>query len=195
MEENIYQTPASQVVNEDDQNEFYVVSIRKFTLLFFLTLGIYSVFWFYKNWKEFKLFHDFSIWPVPRAIFSIFFVIQLFSYVKERLQINQSSYSFDAKGLGIAYIVFAVIDKGLSRLSYRNDESIVYDLLSIALLPVVYVILLKAQKAINHAVNDPDGSQNDSFTAANYVWMILGGILWLLVILGIFATVAEPVMY
>ena len=55
--------------------KFYVVSARKFWLLFLLTGGIYCVAWFYKNWAHFKrATKDDDIWPGPRAVFHIFFV-------------------------------------------------------------------------------------------------------------------------
>ena len=31
--------------------DFYVVSLRKFYLLYIATLGGYVVYWFYRNWK------------------------------------------------------------------------------------------------------------------------------------------------
>lgn len=83
MESNLYEAPQSTLsdVESLEDKEFYVVSIKKFTILFMATFGFYSIYWFYRNWKMSKAKYRDDIWPVARGIFSIFFVHSLFDYV------------------------------------------------------------------------------------------------------------------
>ena len=57
---------------------------------------------------------------------------------------------------------------------------------------IVSVLLLQAQKAINFAADDVGGSGNAKLTAVNWVWMLLGGAIWLLALVGIFAVATDP---
>ena len=57
---------------------------------------------------------------------------------------------------------------------------------------VVSALLLQAQKAINFAANDVGGSANARLTAVNWVWMLLGGAIWLLALIGIYAVATDP---
>lgn len=73
---------------------FYVVPLRKFARLFFMTLGGNQLYWLYKNWACFKDrmqgASDFgsTVWPVPRALCSIFFVHSLLRVVKQHAAEN-----------------------------------------------------------------------------------------------------------
>src|SRR3954470_14863581 len=65
---------------------FFAVSLLKYVLMIFCTLGFYQVYWFYRNWqliKEREGFAGLRISPVPRAIFSVFFCYQCFARVRD----------------------------------------------------------------------------------------------------------------
>ena len=84
MNDNPYEAPKSRLETsvEKGDKQFYVVSVKKFTILFFFTIGMYVLYWFYGNWKRYKAYSGKNIWPVPRAIFAIFFTHSLFSEVQ-----------------------------------------------------------------------------------------------------------------
>ena len=186
MSDNPYQVPDSDLeVNTDEsQKMFYIVSKQKFALLFFSTLGIYIIYWFYKNWQIFKEFSGNSIWPVPRAIFSIFFTHSLFREVDSVLTKNNKEFDWKPDTLATIYVIFAITSQVLDRMSIKEIGSPYTDLLSILILPLIYLVLAKAQEAINLSQNDPEGQSNSGYTPANYVWIVLGALLWLMVIFG-----------
>lgn len=186
MSENPYTAPESdlEVVENEDNTQFYVVSIKKFTILFFITIGLYTIYWFYKNWKGYKESSGKSIWPVPRAIFNIFFVKSLFEEVQKQLKEAAKEFSWKPADLANLYIVFTVIGYVLDRLSFKEIGSPYTDLLSILMLPVVYMTLVKAQRAINLCQNDPEGESNSTYSVGNYIWILFGTIFWLLSIYG-----------
>ena len=73
MEENFYRAPTAVVADlEIEAPKFYVVSTLKFWVMMITTLGIYRVYWSYKHWALYKAKTGQSMWPVMRAIFSIF---------------------------------------------------------------------------------------------------------------------------
>lgn len=61
----------ADIVNAGITPMFYVVSTRKFAILFLATLGLYWIYWFYKNWDRYKDKWPYAsevgstIWPVP----------------------------------------------------------------------------------------------------------------------------------
>lgn len=186
MSDNPYKVPDSDLeVNTDDsQKMFYVVSKQKFALLFFSTLGIYLLYWFYKNWQMFKESSGKSIWPVPRAIFSIFFTHSLFREVDSVLNNNNKKFDWKPETLATIYVIFAIASQVLDRMAIKEIGSPYTDLLSILILPVIYLVLAKSQEAINLSQNDPEGQSNSTYTAANYVWIVLGLLLWAMVLFG-----------
>lgn len=190
MNDNIYSAPESELEYEAEitSNEFYVVSKTKFTILFFATMGLYGVYWFYKNWAFYKNTHSENIWPVARGFFSIFFAHSLFRKVDERLKEKASDFKWDPSLMATLYVIFAIAGNVLDRMSMRQTEAPYLDILSILILVVIYAPLAKAQKAINISQQDDDGQLNSNFTIANYLWVLFGLMLWALVVVGLLAS-------
>jgi hypothetical protein len=101
MTDDIYTAPESALIDAaaEAELEFYVVSPFKFSVLFFVTMGLYSIYWFYKNWSCYKYVHKESIWPVPRGIFNIFFAHSLFGKVNATLQKIGSGHKWSPSAL------------------------------------------------------------------------------------------------
>lgn len=53
--------------------------------LFFGTLGICIVYWFYCHWRAIKTFNQSDIWLIPRSIFLVFFTHDLFREIDRTL--------------------------------------------------------------------------------------------------------------
>ncbi|HEX7261717.1 MAG TPA: hypothetical protein VF258_07870, partial [Luteolibacter sp.] len=149
--------------------------------------GIYQIYWFYQNWRLHKQMTGEKIWPLPRAIFSVFFVHALFREANNQrdrasVQLPAWNHSQQATVLVLLLIISNVID----RLSSQSVGSPITDYLSLLLLFPVVACLASAQQKINEACGDPLGESNSKFTAANFFWMVLGGLLWALVGFGLF---------
>src|SRR5690348_5418147 len=97
---------------------FYVVSRKKLTILFIMTMGGYGMYWFYKNWSQYRKHGTSpqeerrSIWPIPRAIFLVFFIHALFSKVKElgqgRPQVAAWGNSLHAWWMVVLYVAMSI---------------------------------------------------------------------------------------
>ena len=153
MSESIYAPPKADVEVPDTESEdFYVVSPTKFYLLSFLTLNLYYVYWFYRNWRA----------------------------VKAR------------EGVATLFVLLAICSSVLDRMANKGIGSPTTDVIGTALVLITPLVLVRGQKAINFACGDPDGSGNSRYTLANWVWMILGGLFWLLILFGVYAMVFAP---
>ncbi len=189
MDENIYQPPKAEVstdnVGDTSSAEFYIVSRKKFLILYIMTLGLYSLYWFYKNWARYRDRHGVSIWPVPRAIFSIFFTHSLFRNVQSTLDEKGSTYRWAHSAMATLYVVTAILSHILDRMAMREIGSPITDFLSLGMLFLTTYALYQGQLAINVACEDPDGDSNSVITGANIAWIIFGALLWALVLVGI----------
>ncbi|MES2106349.1 MAG: hypothetical protein V4634_20180 [Pseudomonadota bacterium] len=194
MDTNIYSPPGS-ILNVKDlpdldgnalnSTDYYVVSKRKYFLLFFATVGMYEFFWFYKNWKLHKIRTGESSWPVMRAIFSIFFAHSLFEAVDRSLRASGKEFSWDPRATATGFVLLQIASSILDRLSSKNVGSPYTDLLSLALLPLLAWRIYIAQQAINIACGQPNGESNSKLSIANFIWLGLGLIFWVLMIIGL----------
>ena len=192
MSENPYAPPSSDLetaANVEDFHEFYVVSKKKFYSLFVATMGLYLVYWFYKNWSLYRDATGASIWPIPRAIFSIFFVHSLFRAVQEKIDRAGNSFDWNPNSHAGIVVSLIIISNILDNTSAKSIGSPYTDWLSIIILVPLVFSLHKAQLAINVSCDDAEGKSNDEFTWANYVLLTLGSALWILAMIGLFIPV------
>jgi len=169
---------------------FYVVSRKKLAILYLATFGLYGVYWFYKNWSNYKncssdKFNvDRSIWPVARGIFSIFFIHSLFREVKTYGRNKAALAAWNNESLATQLVLFTILGNLLDRLSARSIGSPYTDIASLLIMAPLLGLLLGAQQMINVGCGDPDGESNSRLTTANYVWIAIGLVFWGFAIFG-----------
>jgi hypothetical protein len=192
MEINPYTAPQSNLaVQPQEEAQFHVVATRKYWFLLILTLGLYEIYWFYCNWRLYKEQVDSNVWPVPRAIFSVFFAHSLNRIVDERLKRQQLSHDWSPGLCATIFVVFSLMATVTERLSAKEIGAPLTDVMPLIVLPISGWALWQTQRAINVVCGDPDGDSNSEFTWANYVWMLLGGLLWAVAIWGIYVLLTE----
>jgi hypothetical protein len=191
MNTDVYQAPSAELLNEGSEPfEFYVASPRKFVILFAATFGLYQLYWFYKNWSLYKKWSGDSIWPVMRAIFSIFFAHTLFRSVDDKLRRQNMAFVGTANGTATIYVALTILSGLSDRLSSHSIGSPYAEFASFLLLPLIGWMLYRAQVSINMASGDKKGAVNSALTVANYLWIALGVLFWIVVLLGLFVTAA-----
>lgn len=196
MNESIYAPPAAEIeVKESADGEYYVVGPGKFLALTILTMGLYLVYWFYRQWRMVKLREESNIWPIPRGLFYLFFTHSLFSDIDKRLADSGSDYRWSPGTSATLVVIVTVLSNILGRMSGENIGSPVTDIVSLAVVPALAYLALPAQKAANAASGDDAGSSNANFTGANWVWMILGGLIWALSLFGLYFIVTQPELF
>ena len=72
----------------------YVVAKTKFWVLFVGTFSLYGVYWFYRQWDAQKERNGLNIWPIWRAVFSIFFTLLLTKRIDNHLLHNNVNYQW-----------------------------------------------------------------------------------------------------
>ena len=64
---------------------FFPVPTHKFVVLSICTLGIYELYWAYKNWQRIRLASGETLDPFWRAFFAPFWGFSLFRRVRDRV--------------------------------------------------------------------------------------------------------------
>ncbi len=84
-------------------------------------------------------------------------------------------------------LVLMMIASGISeRLSNRDIGSPYTDLIWMGLLVPLCFGYRRAQRYINEACGDPEGVSNSELTGANWAWIIVGSIVWLMMVAGLY---------
>ena len=125
---------------------FSVSPIRLF-FLSIITLGIYDIYWIYKNWQAVRKYEkDYEITPFFRSwLFGVFFIYPLFSRMKKSFQ-KTISVNKTFSVCALLYTLFYFISLFPSK---EIDEISWLDYLRYILLPLSALLLLPIQGAIN----------------------------------------------
>lgn len=168
--------------------DYYVVSSGKFWVLFLMTCGLYQFYWFYRHWRAIRQTTGEKVWALPRAIFCIFFTHSLFARFTGTAIIRRIGPSDSLQSWATLFVILLVTERICSRLSLKEIGSPFTDIAALAVLPLAGWCLVRAQRTANAVCGSPDGSANSNITAANIAWIIAGSVVWLLVLIGLLAT-------
>jgi hypothetical protein len=188
MDQNPYAPPVaavSEVADINERDRFYVVGARKFFALYFLTIGFYGYYWMYKHWANVRARSGAPMWPVARAFFSIFFTHSLTREIDDTLKRANVRHDWSPRGLATTWVVLAIITNLCDRLAWKEIGSPTTDLAGVGLLLPLGLLTWRIQDAANRACGQPDAASNREFTGLNWLWMVFGGLWWVLVLLGL----------
>lgn len=174
----------------DSSIEYFSISPKRLALFSILTLGIYEIYWFYKNWEAVKKAENLKISPLGRAIFAVFYCNSLFKKVLESAKSHNYQNSYSPGWLATAYILLLVVGNGLSRVeSYDVGFNLIWLIVAIS----TFIPLLSVQKAINFNNEKIKGTSDlkSGFSGGEVVLIIIGLAWFLLVLWGSFIP-AEP---
>jgi hypothetical protein len=153
---------------------FFSVSKTKLIIMSLFSWGIYEIYWFYKNWKLMQGRTEKKIHPFWRAIFAIFFCYQFFNTVRDTADSYGIRTGINPGGFAVGYILLS--------LTYKLPDPIWLICL------LTFIPLLPIQGVINdiNAKIAPNAEINNRFSWKNVVVIIIGAILSLLILLGMF---------
>ncbi len=173
--------------------EFITVSRRHLMTMYIVTLGLYSVYWFYRHWSILKRTTMPKIWPIPRAIFQIFFAYEFFTIVEKQAEEAAVEKLYDPYKLAWLYVGFLIASNITDRFEEYIPDHIDVGILFLALV-VPPILLWPVQRTINR-VNENNGSEqneNRSHSMWESVAIVIGSIVLLLSIAGLLMGVTEP---
>jgi hypothetical protein len=193
--EEVYQPPKAPLMVEAPQDvnaaAFYIVGKKKFLIMLIGTLGLYGLYWFYKHWAIQKTVTHEKIQPAARSIFNIFFTHSLAKRIAMTIQAKSIPYVWSAGKNATAYVLGSIVGNIADRISANGGrDAYWFDLLSLITMIISFTALYNIQKAANVACDDSEGLSNSQLTAANIAWLVLGGLLWALILFGLYEVYA-----
>jgi hypothetical protein len=100
---------------ETGQGWFRPVGITKFFLLSTVSLGIYSLYWFWRCWRRYRITEEPDISPFLRTFFSIFWIIALFRAANEKSDTKWPVW------IAVVSTIAIIITSIMVQLGYRED--------------------------------------------------------------------------
>jgi hypothetical protein len=170
-------------ISKSNDSKFLYISESRFIVMSILTLGIFEIYWNYKNWSYIKKRDNLDIQPVWRAIFGIFYIHSLLSFIEQDNEMNKIKKSdFSASSLATGWVIMILIGNVLGRF---DDISI--NTLGILISVSSLLCLLPVQKHINR-VNNLINSEilYKGWSFGQVLCLVIGIPLFVLVLIGIF---------
>jgi len=138
------------------------------------TLGVYELYWYYKNWCAIKERGEPEIMPLGRAFFAPLFCYSLFSKIRATAKSRAIQDPVPAGLLAAGWIIFTILGR-------LPDPYWLVSMLSIA-------FLLPVQEAVNeiNLVVSPKHNPNSAFTKWNLLAVVVGGLFLALILVAEF---------
>lgn len=187
-DENIYSTPKAELTDSHtagSEIEFFPSSQTKLAILYFATFGMYPVYWFYKNWKLRQKVYGENVIPFLRALFFVFFTHSLFKKIEESSTAKGIA-AWGATTLATIFVLLTIISNVLEKFNSNTEEIGVIDYTGMIVLVILVWPIYVVQGIVNKVNNDPTGELNSSYSIYNYIFIVLGVLIWLLVVVGLF---------
>lgn len=152
---------------------FFPVSLTKLVLLSICTLGLYEIYWFYKNWGYVEQREKSDIRPAARSIFAVFFCYALFRKVADHA-VETTGTKISAGLLATGWIITTLL--------WRLPDP--YWLVCFS----AVFFMVPVQSSINsiNAKLAPEHDRNTRFSAWNIAGLVVGGLLFILGVIGTF---------
>jgi hypothetical protein len=152
--------PVADVTQEPP---LFAVSAFKLVIMSVFTLGLYQIYWFYRNWSCIKERDRSRILPALRSIFGIIFCYSCFARIR-RDTATTGSPSFPAGLIATVWI--------LAQIASQFEATWFVSLFSV-------LLLIPIQNVVNrhNGIVVPDHDRNDSIKGWNWVWIACGGLL------------------
>lgn len=181
------------------------LEIGKFVLFSVLTSGIYHIWWFYKNWKDLKEYTDRPIRPLLRTIglavpiLDIVLAYQQFRDIRNACR-EKGVYTFPLGRIVFIFTILAVVAWAsfvsffLSPTLDATMDTSLSLFFELAATLAATSILIPVQKSLNALwlSHEPLKNLRSSYGSGEVAWIVVGGLLWILSILSVFAPPLPP---
>jgi len=154
-----------------DAAAYYSPSSMKMVTLSLTTLGLYPVYWFWRNWQAIKRETGGTQWPWARALFSPLWAYLCFSQLRDAASNRRRDLAFAPGLLALAYFLLNLA----SRLPNAG-----WLLALFAFVPLLPVNSLLRRY---HQDERVDMAQMDRFSALHILVTVVGGLFLLLLLI------------
>lgn len=174
MTETSGDTLASVQADGRVEPPFFPVSVTKLIVLSICTLGLYELFWFYKNWCLVREREESKISPFWRAVFGYFFCYAMFRRVRDYPSEASVHPFLPAGPLAAGWIVTTML--------WKLPDPYWF----VCYLAVLFIVPVQvAARRVNVTVA-PQHNPNEKFTTGNWITVAVGGIVAALAVVGAF---------
>lgn len=154
--------------------------VSNFVLLTILSFGLYEIYWFYRNWKHFKLHKNLNISPGWRTvglfvpIYGWLLIYRQFRDIRDYAKQAGIDKTYSPELIFFSYFLILVVVGCSSPL-----------LSPLSVVPLVFV-----QNTLNlyWRKEQPWLKERKNFSVGEWVLIVVGGILWILGLIGTFLT-------
>jgi DNA-directed RNA polymerase subunit RPC12/RpoP len=164
---------------------FLYIPVSRLVVMSIVSLGLYEVYWIYRNWRYLKERDGLKIQPFWRGMFGVFYCHGILKAIRTDQQTNAiERASFSAGGLATGWIILVILGSAMG----RSDEVAVSFLGTLISLPS-FLFFLPVQNYINQ-VNEKINPRPPykSWSAGHIVCLVWGIIIWLLLFAGMAAS-------
>lgn len=164
-----------------------VQPVWQYVLLQFCSFGLYDLFWFYSTWSLLKRRHKLYISPAARSLFREFFAIHLSREVYKLAKEAGLQPSWSPVAVGCGLVCFNL----LASLCMRSKEPAVI-LIGLAFFAASISVRLLLVHALNGywRCRQPGRRERDTLSRGAWVVVTVGGLIWLVRLLGILVAMA-----
>ncbi len=147
---------------------FFAVTTEKLAVMSVATMGLYLMYWFYRNWRLIEARERSPMMAILRSLFAIFFVYTCFYRIRAYGQARNIADPPQAGLMASIYIVLALT-------VFLPTPWMYLSLLS----PLSFLPLQAYANQINEA-DCPGHDRNGRYSSANQVWLAVMGLFWVL---------------
>lgn len=165
---------------------FYAVAPWKVNVYMVCTLGLYAIFWFYQhNVRRRAAGRD--IVPGARALFHVFFTHSLFNDVLEAEKEARLTPQSSLAPLATVYVLITIIENTYDRVTANSEFDLTQALLMVLFLGLRATALATVQTRVQRLLTAvaPGYDPNDGIGVGGILVILLGGLFWLLVLVGL----------
>lgn len=149
-----------------ESQRFYPISMKKFILMNVFTLGLFHVFWSYKNWIYIEKENKKSFWSFPRSFFYAFTFYSFNSWVNKKSMNDSDSENGYSNDIAI-FILIGLI----SAFVFNAFNDSVFEVLIILLVVLCYAPFVRFFSNLNNEKNI-NFEKNSELTVLHYIFFI-----------------------
>lgn len=159
-------------------------------LMFIATFGLYGIVWFHRCWKVLLSHFNLRGNAVVNAIFNPLCAFSFFRYAYELGGIRGFAPTMPANLAATLYLVLAIGSRVFERIATRVDDSGISSFVGLVFFLLSAIPLSAGVHAMNAGAEEvqPGHRMRTSLSPWAIVALVLGGILWSVVLLGIVGT-------
>ena len=165
--------------------DLFSISPARLALLSVLTIGLYEIYWFYRNWKALKGIDPEVKHPFWRAVFTVFYCYSLFKKVLGAAKKLNYKGAYNPGPLATTYIILLLIGDGWGRASNLDKDTDI-TLMIVSLLS--FVPLLYIQRALNFIAGRHHSKRKFRPTVGEVLVVIIGFVIFLTSLYVVFGT-------